>query len=188
MKPQQQVQHQHPFLHAHPSLEFAAAAPHHHHHHGYGTLPPGSLPPLAGLPGMQPAGRGPPTLLDRSHARMIPQALPHNLHPGSRTVDSSFLLTHGFSDPDPGWGHSIYAPSQISGSTDSGYAHSHHVYDPHGTGTGTPMIPPGIEIVVCLFFIMPTCLCKSVHVWAIVCRPVDWLLISVFPLSIALYP
>ena len=75
MKPQQQAQqqqHQHPFLHAHPSLEFAAA-PHHHHHHGYGTLPPGSLPPLAGLPGMQPAGRGPPTLLDRSHARMIPR-------------------------------------------------------------------------------------------------------------------
>ena len=71
------------------------------------------------------------------------QALPPNLHPGSRTVDSSFLLTHGFSDPDPGWTHSIYAPSQISGSTDSGYAHSHHVYDPHGTGAGTPMIPPG---------------------------------------------
>ena len=79
---QQQQQPQHPFLHAHPSLDFAPAAaagppgslPHHHHHpHGYGTLPPGSLPPLAGLPGMQPAGRGPPTLLDRSHARMIPQ-------------------------------------------------------------------------------------------------------------------
>ena len=71
----QSQQQQHPFLHAHPSLDFApAAAPHHHHHHhGYGTLPPGSLPPLAGLPGMQPAGRGPPTLLDRSHARMIPQ-------------------------------------------------------------------------------------------------------------------
>ena len=75
-QPQQQQQQQHPFLHAHPSLDFApaaAAGPHHHHHHGYGTLPPGSLPPLAGLPGMQPAGRGPPTLLDRSHARMIPQ-------------------------------------------------------------------------------------------------------------------